>query len=120
LEKEGCLDEATQYDFFPITFVLPREYAMFVEEFKRVGGIWIMKPIGSAQGKGIFLFTKLSEISGWKTDTRYRPEGKRDESQIEAYVVQVDVFLCHCAYQLNEKSRDTFRTRYSSGERNLI
>ena len=27
-----------------------------------------MKPIGSAQGKGIFLFSKLSEISEWKTD----------------------------------------------------
>ena len=30
--------QARQYDFFPVTFVLPREYAMFVEEFKRSGG----------------------------------------------------------------------------------
>jgi tubulin polyglutamylase TTLL9 len=36
---------------------------MFVEEFKRSGGVWIMKPIGSAQGKGIFLFNKLSQAS---------------------------------------------------------
>ena len=31
---------------------------MFVEEFKRSGGVWIMKPIGSAQvagGVGVFL-----------------------------------------------------------------
>ena len=35
---------------------------MFVEEFKRSGGVWIMKPIGSAQGKGIFLFNKLSQV----------------------------------------------------------
>ena len=32
-----------------------------------------MKPIGSAQGKGIFLFTRLSEISDWKTDFKYKP-----------------------------------------------
>jgi len=82
----------------------------FVEEFKKVGGVWIMKPIGAAQGKGIFLFAKLSEISEWRTDYRYRgkqtPGGdKSDPSQngeaggggggggggkddVEAYVVQ--------------------------------
>jgi len=95
LEKEGRQEEAMQYDFIPTTFVLPREYAMFVEEFKKVGGIWIMKPIGSAQGKGIFLFTRLSEISDWKTDFKYKPGPNSsskgalaDEKEVEAYVVQ--------------------------------
>ena len=46
LDREGRHEEAEAYDFFPVTFVLPREYAMFVEEFKRSGGVWIMKPIG--------------------------------------------------------------------------
>eukprot|EP01038_Epipyxis_sp_PR26KG_P007644 gene7644-10404_t len=99
LEKEGRLEEAAAYDFIPTTFVLPREYSMFVEEFKKVGGVWIMKPIGSAQGKGIFLFTRLSEISEWKTDYKaYRPgptapkggntAGGDDKQDVEAYVVQ--------------------------------
>jgi len=70
LEREGKSDEADGYDFFPTTFVLPREYSMFVEEFKVSGGVWIMKPIGSAQGKGIFMFSRLSEISEWRTDYR--------------------------------------------------
>tara|TARA_A100001015_G_scaffold319072_1_gene440858 strand:- start:36 stop:467 length:432 start_codon:yes stop_codon:yes gene_type:complete len=35
LEKEGRLEEAQSYDFAPTTFVLPREYSMFVEEFKK-------------------------------------------------------------------------------------
>ena len=43
LEREGHHTEATAYEFFPVSFVLPREYAMFVEEFKRSGGVWIMK-----------------------------------------------------------------------------
>jgi tubulin polyglutamylase TTLL9 len=94
LEKEGKNDEAAAYDFIPSTFVLPREYSMFVEEFKKAGGVWIMKPIGSAQGKGIFLFTRLSEISEWKTDFKgYRPgptapKGGGDDKEVEAYVVQ--------------------------------
>lgn len=37
-----------------------------------------------AQGKGIFLFTKLSQISDWRTDYRWRPENQ----QVETYVVQ--------------------------------
>lgn len=100
LEKEGRMEEASAYDFIPTTFVLPREYSMFVEEFKKVGGVWIMKPIGSAQGKGIFLFTRLSEISEWKTDFKsYRPgptaplkssaaAAAGGTEDIEAYVVQ--------------------------------
>jgi tubulin polyglutamylase TTLL9 len=41
---------------------------MFVEEFKKksAGSIWIMKPAGRAQGKGIFLFTELKDITDWK------------------------------------------------------
>lgn len=116
LEKEGRHDEANKFDFCPITFVLPGDYALFVEvqhtvtvthpaldeeattttttkmlmlprllcrhcvcanhqEFKRhSGGAWIMKPIGKAQGKGIFLFQKLSQISDWRTDYRWKPD----------------------------------------------
>lgn len=54
--------EAAQYNFFPLTYVVPSEYRMFVEEFKRSGGVWIMKPTGRAQGQGIFLFNKLSQV----------------------------------------------------------
>src|SRR3546814_9985103 len=88
MEREGRPEEAAAYDFFPVTFVLPKEYAMFVEEFKRVGGIWIMKPIGSAQGKGIFLFSRLSEISEWRNDHRHPPDGKKDDPHVDSYVVQ--------------------------------
>jgi tubulin polyglutamylase TTLL9 len=71
--------------------MLPREYSIFVEKFKEVGGVWIMKPIGSAQGKGIFMFTRLSEISEWRTDYKALRNGKGgvdDTKDVEAYVVQ--------------------------------
>ncbi|MCO5608863.1 hypothetical protein L7F22_063081 [Adiantum nelumboides] len=43
-----------------------------------------MKPVGKAQGKGIFLFTKLSQISEWKKDHRWKTENQ----QVENYIVQ--------------------------------
>lgn len=62
LQDRGA--EAAAYAFFPQTFVVPSEYRMLAEEFKRQGGAWIMKPIGRAQGQGIFLFNKLSQVWG--------------------------------------------------------
>lgn len=89
LEREGRIEEAAAYEFIPTTFLLPREYAIFVEEFKRSGGIWIMKPSGSSQGKGIFLFSKLCEISEWKTEYKDKWSGKTSEKEKEKeYVVQ--------------------------------
>jgi len=85
LEKDGKSAEAAAINFFPITFNLPGEYSLFVEEFKKnVGCIWIMKPVGKAQGKGIFLFNKLTQISDWKNDFRWKPENP----QAEPYIVQ--------------------------------
>eukprot|EP00617_Octactis_speculum_P025143 CAMPEP_0185747882 /NCGR_PEP_ID=MMETSP1174-20130828/6522_1 /TAXON_ID=35687 /ORGANISM="Dictyocha speculum, Strain CCMP1381" /LENGTH=463 /DNA_ID=CAMNT_0028423277 /DNA_START=89 /DNA_END=1476 /DNA_ORIENTATION=- len=62
-------EEAQAYDFWPTTFVLPGEYAIFAEEFKRnPNSRWIMKPVGRSQGKGIFIFQKISQISKWRQD----------------------------------------------------
>jgi len=48
---------------------LPSEYPIFLEEFKRTKdrekALWIMKPIGRSQGKGIFIFRNIGEISDW-------------------------------------------------------
>jgi tubulin polyglutamylase TTLL9 len=47
LVKEGKMDEAAAMDFFPLTFNMPGEYSLFVEEFKRnPSSVWIMKPVG--------------------------------------------------------------------------
>jgi len=41
-----------------------------------------MKPINRSQGKGIFLFNKLNQITQWKNDTRYKPENNNAEPYI--------------------------------------
>ncbi|CAD7932003.1 unnamed protein product [Amoebophrya sp. A120] len=86
----------------PTTFSLPTEYSVFVEEFKKsakekIGKHWIMKPVGKAQGKGIFLFDSLKAISDWrpaeprwKNQDNKKSKDKDDEQprEIEPYVVQ--------------------------------
>ena len=47
-------------DIVPMTYLLPGDYTIFVEEFRRKPDeMWIMKPTSAAQGKGIFLVNKL-------------------------------------------------------------
>ena len=50
----------TYMDIVPMTYILPGDYTIFVEEFKKVPNTtWIMKPTSRAQGSGIFLVNKL-------------------------------------------------------------
>ncbi|GAB66926.1 tubulin tyrosine ligase-like protein 1, partial [Plasmodium cynomolgi strain B] len=65
-EKIKNEEELKLIDITPVTFVLPLEYKLFLEEYKRRSNrMWIMKPIGKSQGKGIFLFNKISQIKSW-------------------------------------------------------
>jgi tubulin polyglutamylase TTLL9 len=48
LEREGKVQEASGFDFYPTTYNLPSDYSIFVEEFKRTGTVWIMKPIAKS------------------------------------------------------------------------
>jgi len=86
LDREARLLEAAKYTFFPQTFSLPSEYNMFVDEFKKSGGVWIMKPCGRAQGRGIFLIHKLSQLAEWKAGTKTFGGG--------AYSAQVEHYIC--------------------------
>jgi len=83
--------------FFPTTYELPDQWHMFVEEFKKERGrrtdvaknskpIWIMKPISKSQGRGIFLFKDLKEISDWKRDGK--DPSKTTDEEAESYIVQ--------------------------------
>ena len=94
LEKEARErgdDASCVPDFVPLTFSLPADYSLFVEEFRRVPhATWIVKPTGKAQGKGIFLINKLAQVKRWATGVNAPGAGARAPSQAsreEAHVV---------------------------------
>ena len=70
-------------DFVPVTYLLPADYTLFVEEFRRNPNcMWIMKPTGRSQGKGIFIINKLAQIKKWSTQSRWAQMPLK-----EAYVI---------------------------------
>ncbi|XP_048727634.2 probable tubulin polyglutamylase TTLL9 isoform X7 [Ostrea edulis] len=87
-EREQGKAEGLSFEFFPTTYELPSEYHIFVEEFKKNPGIiWIMKPAARAQGRGIFLFRRLKDITDWKKG-EYQPLSDPNRDAPETYVVQ--------------------------------
>ena len=68
-------DEIGNYlymDIVPQTYILPGDYSIFIEEFKRnPNATWIMKPASKSQGKGIFLVNKLSQMKKWSNQETY-------------------------------------------------
>ena len=83
LERDKRYEDAKSYDFFPLTFHMPSEFTMFVDEYKHSPGtIWIMKPAGKAQGKGIFLVTSLNQLYKWKNSLKGGEENAIDETYV--------------------------------------
>jgi len=82
LRKQGYDD--SRLDFVPRTFILPQDYSLFLEEHKKGSvGTWIFKPHGRAQGRGIFLINKLSQIK------RLAPRGSSnsDRNPLDTYII---------------------------------
>ncbi|CAD5123920.1 DgyrCDS12228 [Dimorphilus gyrociliatus] len=97
LEKENSpvseKDEMGRYihlDFIPTTYMLPADYNLFVEEFrKNPSSTWIMKPCGKARGIGIFLINKLSQIKKWSRDNKtssFSAPSAKDTYVISRYI----------------------------------
>ncbi|KAL9647289.1 hypothetical protein ABK040_011656 [Willaertia magna] len=69
LEDSSSPNKRNIMDYVPLTYTLPGDYSLFVEEYKRNPSVlWIMKPSSKAQGKGIFIITKLSQVKKWAKD----------------------------------------------------
>ncbi len=86
LAKDGA--NTSSADFVPVTYLLPADYTLFVEEFRRnPNAMWIMKPTARSQGKGIFLINKLAQIKKWSTQSRWAQQATTGGPLREAYVI---------------------------------
>eukprot|EP00754_Rhynchopus_humris_P040760 Rhum_TRINITY_DN23898_c0_g1::Rhum_TRINITY_DN23898_c0_g1_i1::g.178940::m.178940/K16599/TTLL1; tubulin polyglutamylase TTLL1 len=78
----------TVADYIPLTYTLPSDYALFVEEYKKTNSLWIVKPANRAQGKGIFIVTKLGQITKWARQ-KWLEKGESGGSAVskEQYII---------------------------------
>ena len=75
-------------DFIPTTYVLPSDYSLFVDTFKQhPSAAWIMKPTDKAQGTGIFLVNKLSQIKKWANSRWKGYNSNANAATKELYVI---------------------------------
>ena len=73
-------------DIIPTTFILPNDFSLFVEEYKKSPNLmWIMKPTAKSQGKGIFLINKLAQVKKW-ANSRTAQMATRDAYVISRYI----------------------------------
>lgn len=74
-------------EFVPVTYLLPADYTLFVEEFRRnPNAMWIMKPTSRSQGKGIFIINKLAQIKKWSSQSRWAQMPLREAYVISRYI----------------------------------
>ncbi|XP_026670778.1 probable tubulin polyglutamylase TTLL9 [Ceratina calcarata] len=87
LLKSSKIDEAELCDCMPLTFELPNDYRLFTEEYhKQPGATWIVKPAGRSQGRGIFLFRKLKDLSDWRS--KEFGQQQLETTPVETFIVQ--------------------------------
>jgi tubulin polyglutamylase TTLL1 len=86
LVREGKSTESL--DFLPLTFVLPGDLPIFLEEFKRSpNSVWILKPSNRSQGQGIVLVNKINKIKKLNFQSKTLTENNSTVTINETYVI---------------------------------
>ena len=63
LSKLKELFPGTKFDFLPESYILPNEYTFLKDKMdKNPNQFWIVKPVASSQGRGIFLTQSINDI----------------------------------------------------------
>ena len=67
--ESGCEAADVDLECIPTTFILPSDYSLFAEEFRKQEHqgkqMWIMKPVSGSRGIGIFIISRLSQVRKW-------------------------------------------------------
>ena len=55
------------FNFVPKTFMIPAEYSEFAATHHRMRGAWIVKPVASSRGRGIFIVSHPNQVNQLNT-----------------------------------------------------
>ena len=85
LKDNKCIEHL---NFLPITYVLPQDMSIFIEEFKRYpNSLWILKPSNKCQGQGITLVNKTSKLKKINFNNKTITENNSQITINETYVI---------------------------------
>lgn len=62
IEKMQYAKGLKNFDFIPQTYVMPGEYRELCQAHTRVKGPWIIKPVASSRGRGIFIVETPNQV----------------------------------------------------------
>ncbi|XP_041351009.1 tubulin polyglutamylase TTLL5-like [Gigantopelta aegis] len=62
IQRMQQLKGLKHFDFIPNSFILPGEYQEFCSSFLREKGHWIVKPVASSRGRGVFLINHPDQV----------------------------------------------------------
>ncbi|KAJ8308477.1 hypothetical protein KUTeg_013351 [Tegillarca granosa] len=62
LQRMQQIKGVKHFDFIPQSFILPGEYQDFCSAFLREKGTWIVKPVASSRGRGVFLCSHPDQV----------------------------------------------------------
>ena len=81
------LSSELDFEHIPTTFILPADFSLFVDEFrKNPHTMWIMKPTSKSQGVGIFIINRLSQVKRWARAHEKEMGGQATAGR-DAYVI---------------------------------
>ncbi|XP_076260050.1 tubulin tyrosine ligase-like 5 isoform X2 [Rhynchophorus ferrugineus] len=62
IERMQHLKGAKHFDFIPQTFVMPTEFKELCSSHHKIKGPWIVKPVASSRGRGIFIVESPNQV----------------------------------------------------------
>jgi tubulin polyglutamylase TTLL1 len=68
--------------------LLPGDYNIFLDEFKRNPSVWILKPNARSQGSGIVIVNKLAQIKKWAAKVMANCSGGGRDSYLASRYVE--------------------------------
>ena len=111
------------FNFVPKTFMIPAEYSEFAATHHRMRGAWIVKPVASSRGRGIFIVSHPSQVPldepmvvGKYIDNPLLVNGHKWDLRLYVAVTSYDPLIIY----LYEEGLVRFATvRYDSSGKNL-
>ena len=85
----GITAPELDFECMPTTFILPTDFSLFAEEFRKnehQKQMWIMKPTSKSKGIGIFIITRLSQIRKWDNSRLQQGQTPKENYVISRYI----------------------------------